>query len=291
MDRSAKVKKNFKVIFDICTFCNHQCTFCSNSDNRTIKESVKAGDFIKIMDNISNYINVTKLSLSAKGEVLLNKELEEITALAKEKYKIPYVYFSTNGSILNQKRALSILESGVDSIKFSINATNRDSYKKIHLKDDFDEVINNLKNLLEIKKDKFQDVKIFISIVTDELEDKVHKEFKAILQDLYEELNDIFIYKRQYTPRQGKNETKVNIDAKNCLISPFKEIYVNSDCSLGFCCKDYFDEISFGSLLDYDFMKLYNSEEYKNMRQRFIDNNFVKDSLCYNCLVYEGLKR
>jgi MoaA/NifB/PqqE/SkfB family radical SAM enzyme len=281
---------SYKVNFDICTFCNHKCTFCSNADERTLKDKVSYHDFIKVMDNLSQYIKIHELALSAKGEILLNEDLEKIISIAKNKYQIPYIYFSTNGSILNNQKAISLLDTRIDSIKFSINGFSREEYKSIHLKDDFDRVIKNLKEVLLLKKEKYTNTKIFISSVNNKHVNEIKEFFKNLLDDLYLYIDDITKYELQFTP---KNELQKNIkiDAKNCLISPFKEIYINSDCTLGFCCKDYFDEINFGSLLHNDFLKLYNSKEYLSMRNRFIDNNFEKDSLCFKCLTYEGLKK
>jgi len=287
------VKKKFKVNFDICTYCNHGCTFCSNADAKTPKDKVKFKDYVSVMDNLVKHIDISELALSAKGEVLMNHDLEKIIVQSKKIYKVPYLYFSTNGYYLDAKRANSILEAGIDSIKFSINATDKEAYQKIHLKDDFERVIKHLKYLILLKKSQYKELKIFISIVTNEPKNDVLKAFEKLLGAL-DAINDIFVYKLQYRPHQGGIEidtSKVIIDNSNCLISPLKEIYVNSDCSLGFCCLDYFDEINFGSLLEDDFMKLYEGAEYKNMRQRFIENNFPKESLCYNCLAFEGLNK
>lgn len=290
MDRSNKMKKNFKLNFDISSYCNHKCTFCSNDDTRTIKSSVTYKEFCLVINNITQYSQINSLSLSAKGEVLLNKDLEKIIEASKNTYKIPYTYFSTNGSLLTKERSISILQAGIDSIKFSINAFSNEEYLKVHKKDDFKRVIDNLKFILELKKEKKFNVKIFISSVTNKKLDDVKNIFKKIYGDLYAFINDISIYELQFTPK-FEEQRNLKVDAKNCLISPFKEIYVNSDCTLGFCCKDYFDEISFGSLLDNDFNNLYNCKEYKNLRNRFITNEFIKDSLCYQCLVFEGLKK
>lgn len=141
-----------KVNFDICTFCNHKCTFCSNSDKRTIKNIVKKEDFIQVMSNISKYLQIEQLGLSAKGEVLINSDIKEIIRICKDTFNIPYVYISSNGSLLTKELANDILEAGLDSIKFSINGMEKDEYKQIHLKDDFEIVIENLKYLIELKK-------------------------------------------------------------------------------------------------------------------------------------------
>lgn len=284
------MKKSFKVSYDVCTFCNHQCSFCSNSDPRTVKAQTSKEEFEYVMDNVCNSIAIHSLSLSAKGEVLLNKDLEAIIAIAKQKYNIPYVYFSTNGSLLDLKRINSLLEAEVDSIKFSINALDKESYAEIHLKDDFDRVIENMSMLLKIKKEKKFASKIFISVVSDKPKSLFEERFEEIFGDLFKELEDIFVYTLQYTPKIKKIDNCI-VDAKNCLIDPFGEIYINSDGSLGFCCKDYFDTINFGSLLKNDFLTLYEGKAYVQMRENFLTNSFKKGSLCYKCLLFEGSRK
>ncbi|WP_300900406.1 hypothetical protein [uncultured Helicobacter sp.] len=51
------------------------------------------------MDNVLKYVQTDELGLSAKGEVLLNKDLEAIIWHCKNVYKIPYVYISSNGAL------------------------------------------------------------------------------------------------------------------------------------------------------------------------------------------------
>lgn len=185
-----------KINFDICTFCNHTCSFCSNPDKRTKKAMTRFDEFIKAMDNVLRYVDTNELGLSAKGEVLLNKDLEKIIYHCKNVYKIPYIYISSNGALLDKQKALSVLESGLDSIKFSINATNAEVYKIVHGRDDFDKVIENFKNLLSLKKERFPKVKILISSVMTNLNTLNPKdEFKKIFGEAYSLINDILLYK------------------------------------------------------------------------------------------------
>lgn len=188
------MKKSFKVSYDVCTFCNHQCSFCSNADARTIKAQTSKEEFEKVMDNLCKSINIHSLSLSAKGEVLLNKDLDEIISLAKQKYAIPYVYFSTNGSLLDPKRMRSLLKTGLDSIKFSINALDKESYAAVHLKDDFKKVIQNIRALLQTKREEALTLKVFISVVSDKPKTFFEEGFKVLLGDVFEEVDAIFTY-------------------------------------------------------------------------------------------------
>ena len=111
-----------KVNFDVSTFCNHKCTFCSNSDDRTIKYQTSIDEFQKVMKNIMQYVEIDEIGLSAKGEVLINKDFVKIVESVKSEFKIPYVYISSNGALMDEKSAIEIIEAGMNSIKFSINA-------------------------------------------------------------------------------------------------------------------------------------------------------------------------
>jgi MoaA/NifB/PqqE/SkfB family radical SAM enzyme len=280
-----KLKK--KLNFDICTFCNHKCTFCSNPDSRTIKSQVTYEQYIKVMDNVTNHIDANEMGLSAKGEVLINSDLAKIVKTTKEKYKIPYIYISSNGALATKEKMEELIKAGLDSTKFSINAIDKESYNSVHLSDDFDIVIQNLKDLINLKKEKYPNHKIFISSVTSIDEDKLKQGFKDILgNESYSYINNIIAYKISYTSKFNQT-TNEKLITKGCKI-PFNEIYINSDSTLGLCCKDYFDEISFGSLLEKDFLELYQSTEYEDIRQMHINKEFTNNHLCKNCLLYEG---
>ncbi len=279
------LKMKRKVNFDICTFCNHKCNFCSNPDPRTIKDQTSWQDFVKVMKNITKYVEIYELGLSAKGEVLINKDFSRIIESCKKDFEIPYVYFSTNGALLTEERANEVLEAGIDSIKFSINALDAESYQKVHQVDDFDVVILNLKNLLALKKHKYQSLKVMISSVIDLDETSLKKKFRKILGDDFDLVDIILVYPLFYTPIVGELDSSKEI-SKKCSI-PFKEIYINSDCSLQLCCQDYFDEINFGSLLEHDYMDLYMSKAFLDIRTMHETSIFPDNHLCKNCLLYE----
>ncbi|WP_237021873.1 SPASM domain-containing protein [Helicobacter cinaedi] len=65
---------------------------------------------------------------------------------------------------------------------------------------------------------------------------------------------------------------------------PFNEVWINSDCSLILCCKDYFDSINFGSLLTHDFLDLYRSQAFEEIRQMQQYGIFPQHHLCKQCL-------
>ncbi|WP_232089540.1 radical SAM protein [Helicobacter cinaedi] len=197
------MKLKRKINFDICTFCNHACDFCSNPDKRTKKAKTSYADFVKAMDNVLQYVETDELGLSAKGEVLLNNDLESIISHCKNIYNIPYIYISSNGALMNESRAVSLIESGLDSIKFSINAVDSKNYKKVHNRDDFDRVIQNFSTLLKLKKEKYPYLKLLISSVLTPCNTQNPQDaFKKIFGEDSIFIDNILPYQRTLTQKE-----------------------------------------------------------------------------------------
>ena len=98
------------------------------------------------------------------GEPLLYRELPELVAYSK-KLGYGYAFITTNGSRATDELLAQLFEAGLDSIKFSINAGTRETYKKIHGADDFENAISALKYSFRYRAENKKAFKIFVSCV------------------------------------------------------------------------------------------------------------------------------
>src|SRR3989339_505701 len=118
-----------EVFMDVTSYCNYECIFCSNkklSDKCHLDKELA----FRIIDECSE--NGTEdMAMYATGEPFMRNDLHEFVAYAKSK-NIKYVFLGTNGSLATAQRAKAVLDAGLDSIKFSINAGTRESYHKVH---------------------------------------------------------------------------------------------------------------------------------------------------------------
>lgn len=271
------------ISFDVCTYCNHKCSFCSSSDYRTLKNKVSLKDFETVMDNICSFISPKEIALFGKGEPLLNKNLPEMVALSKRKYKIPYVFITTNGSLMTKEKSAQLLECGLDSVKFSINASSEDEYYKIHGKNDFQKAIKNLEDLLLLKKSRFPTTRILVSSIQnlDISEKKLLGEF--VKEELQKYVNGLWVSKITYT-----SSMEGNYSADSELYSPcpllWERIYINSNCKLNICCRDYFGEYDMGDLRIESIEKAYNNEKMLKLRSDQIKYSLETGHICYKCI-------
>ncbi|RAZ93288.1 radical SAM protein, partial [Klebsiella oxytoca] len=71
-----------------------------------------------------------------------------------------YVYLTSNGALATPERIRAVVDAGLDSIKFSINAPERKLYEFIHGQDDFDKVFDHLVYLNQYRKESGRNFKI-----------------------------------------------------------------------------------------------------------------------------------
>ena len=124
-----------EITLDINNRCNHKCYFCANPKIREY-DSLDLKLAFKLMQEAKEN-GSTDLALQATGEPFMDKRLPEFIKEGK-RLGFDYIYLNTNGALANSKRAKPVIDAGCDSIKFSINAHNREDFKRVHGYDDFD---------------------------------------------------------------------------------------------------------------------------------------------------------
>ncbi len=157
----ATVSKKIKI--DVCGICNQRCIFCPNAIQNKHHGNIDDQLFCEIIHD-AYHAGARELAISATGEPLLNTKLEEYITKAK-KLGYEYVFINTNGVLLNECRAKSLMECGLDSIKFSINAGDPKTYCLVHGNDNFNAVIENIKKFGQLRRDTGNRCKLYVSFV------------------------------------------------------------------------------------------------------------------------------
>ena len=164
-------KKNFnseipdfprELVIDINNRCNHKCYFCANPKIEKY-DSISFDLALKLMKEAKN-LGATDLGLQATGEPFMDKRLADFV-LAGKKIGYSYVYINSNGALASPKKAKPVIDAGCDSIKFSINAHNKEDFKLVHGYDDFDKVISNLKWIFNYRNENNIKMGIYVSSV------------------------------------------------------------------------------------------------------------------------------
>ena len=136
----------------------------------------------------------------------MTKNLDQYIQLAKNK-GIKRLYISTNGSLATLDKVKRCIEAGLDSIKFSINAGTKETYKTIHGYDDFEKVIKNIKEIYNYKVANKINLDLMSSFVYTDLTYPEIDLFKKNYNFLFNEM--IFIPSGNQGGRFIKNREKI----------------------------------------------------------------------------------
>ncbi|MGE5893542.1 MAG: radical SAM/SPASM family putative metalloenzyme maturase [bacterium] len=120
-----------KLFVEITTQCNLQCEMCVKQDK---DGSIIAGDLpletFNALEPAFPYLNT--LILNGIGEPLLHPQLELFITRAKTRLpENAWVGFQTNGILLHDERAASLIDAGLDRICLSLDAVSPEGFRRI----------------------------------------------------------------------------------------------------------------------------------------------------------------
>lgn len=274
--------------------CNHKCFFCSNEKMTRKKDFLDEKLAERLMEEAYE-LGVKDITFFATGEPFLVSRLDTYIKYAKD-IGYEYIFLTTNGALANPKVAKKVIDAGLNSVKFSINAGTRESYKKVHGKDEFDKVIDNVKWFYDYKIANNIDLKIYCSMVP-----TIHnkEEYDALMSKVGSFLSDA-IHKRECSNQGGNmlenNEITIinpdNIlgtlrsnqvsDRKICP-DPFNRLVISSEGYMTACVVDYQNALIIADLNHSTIKEAWHNEKYRELREKHLKNN-LEGTICYNCL-------
>ena len=105
-------------------------------------------DYTRIIDELRKDLLLVRLY--NWGEPLLNRSIIPMITYARDRGMS--VHLSTNLHILDRQTAHDLIEATPVKIFISCDGASADTYRKYHIRGDFDAVIGNMRLLLEEKK-------------------------------------------------------------------------------------------------------------------------------------------
>lgn len=139
----------FNIEIEGTTRCNKRCIICEHTYWNEASEDLVFEDFKKIVDQFSH---LKWVNLTGEGDAFLNRDY--LNTIEYLKAKDVCVYLVDSFDLINENIAKRLIELGVDGIYVSFDAATKETYEKIKVGCSFEKVVNNIKNLIRIKKDK-----------------------------------------------------------------------------------------------------------------------------------------
>ncbi len=272
------------MMVELTNICNHKCIFCSYQHMKRKKRVADKEFTFKIIKDAFNN-GVKEIGFYLIGEPFCNKDLPEFISYCKE-IGFSYIYLTTNGALATPEKMLKVIDAGLDSVKFSINAATEDSYKYIHGENDFSTVKSNLLWLREYLDNSNKQLKTFISFV----KNNFNKDEISLLYSEFEKLVDrIYVFECQ---NQGGNMSHLVESGVIDTLRPgasapcnmvFNRLHITVEGFLDACCVDADGDLVVADLHKTSLLDAWNSDVFKKLRRQHLSGNF-ENILCKNCI-------
>jgi organic radical activating enzyme len=303
---------NPEVLIEITSICNFACTYCVSSMKLREKKEMSIDTFRDVMAQVAK-ITTKPICLHVDGEPTSHPRFKEM-ALLVNSHGLP-VSLATNGSYLEP----DLLEIRMDPL-ISMSTLPEELAKR-HSKFDFDAYIDRIARYVSVWADSRAPQNIFFQIIhyhqeSPEQEQEYRQRKDAFLVEfcrragLYESCVELSaVHEESYRfsrKKDGKGLTFIKqILSKGGLYpadgefvqreratagfcdSPWRQLVVHSNGTLGACCVDLSGGTSFATALDVaatPIRQLWESSpRIQSMRRAFLDGR-VEREVCQRCL-------
>ena len=310
--KNKKLNLNFlPVTMDIepTTGCNFRCTMCQVSSPNFSSKNLDFEMFKKVIKDNNQLL---KIKLQGMGEPLVNSKFFDMVDFASKRGIVSEI--TTNGSLLNEANIVKLFNSNLSRITISIDGATSETFEKIRVKSNFNEVVRNCKNLVKHFKKKIirPEISAWCVIQNDNVSEfnKVYElcreigfdkltyqfylsgwgkdEWNIINKNKRIDIKNIKDQIKEVQIKGSKEGMEVNIFDENLLsfsrqcVWPWESSYISKTGDVVPCCIIGDEKVvSFGNIKDNSFKEIWNSEKYKNFRKD-IKNNKIPD-YCKNC--------
>ncbi|PIN75798.1 hypothetical protein COV17_03575 [Candidatus Woesearchaeota archaeon CG10_big_fil_rev_8_21_14_0_10_36_11] len=278
------------IMFEVTNACNLRCKMCYHKDMKRKIGFMSEELFRKVITEAKE-LGIENVALYTTGESFLHTKIFDFITIAKEA-GMKYVYITTNGQVLDDNKIHKIIESRLDSIKFSIDSGAKESYESIRVNAKWDKLVENIQKLRKLRDEKKSTLGIFASFV--------------IMKENY---NDLLNYNNVFgkivdqtlfniVSNQGSqvddSSLPLEIDSKLKDIMLPKEKWapcnllwnrfiVNYDGTLTVCCVDFEAKLTYGDLNISTLKECWNNDKLKCLRKIHLEKNFCLLPMCHDC--------
>jgi len=283
--------------------CNYRCGFCAlrmREDQPLPKDDMDLEFFKSITRDMFNS-GVEEIGLFYLGESLMNPELcIEACRYLKTELGMPYVFLTTNGSLASRITLKGLMEAGLDSLKFSINAAGHEQFKDIMgVKPKlYDKALEAVRVAREVRDKGNHKTGVYASSIKydGEQQERMEALVKEHILPYVDEHYWLPLYSMGSvaTEREaelGYRPTAGNQGRLGGLVKPlpcwsaFTEGHVRHDGLVSLCCFDADGRFQVGNLHDDSWMEIWHNDKFTEIRKAHLAND-LSGTVCEQCVAY-----
>jgi len=283
--------------------CNYRCGFCAlrMRDCQPRADEDMDLEFFKKITSDMYQNGVEEIGLFYLGESLMAPQLTiDACQFLKQDLGMPYVFLTTNGSLATSDILYGLMDAGLDSLKFSMNAADSEQFEEVMgvKSKNYDKALDAIKMARLIRDDHDFKTKIYASSIMydGDQQRKMENLVKERIEPFVDEHYWLPLYSMGAVATQREAELGYRPTAGNQgriggLVTPlpcwsaFTEGHVRADGKVSLCCFDADGRFQVGDLHNDSWMDIWHNKAFTEVREAHLQKD-LKGTVCEECVAY-----
>lgn len=277
-----KILDNFPPCLQVepTSICNYRCVFCYQVDEDFTKKSgghmgmMSLDTFKRIVDEAAERCEA--ITLASRGEPLICQKIDEMLKYACGKFLA--LKMNTNAWFLDEAKCHAILQSDMNTLVFSADATSEPAYSQFRVGGTLERVVKNVRRFRDIQAKHYPKSRTITRVSgvqvpgTPDLD-----QMERFWGDLVDQVAFV-----KYNPWENTYEHPVNGIATPCS-DLWRRMFIWWDGIVNPCDVDYKSTLAVGKVTERGLSDLWKSGGYQQLRERHFQKQRSQCSPCNRC--------
>lgn len=256
--------------------CNARCIMCALTFGTSRPKRIMPEEMFRdVVDSMMPYCSkIDKVDLFAMGEPMLDPHIFERICYVRDK-GFRNVAISTNADLLDEVKQHKLLETGIETVIFSIDGINKETHENIRPGVTFENVIANCLNIINKRDEGDYKTRFLVRFIRQKLNMSEWEEFSAFWRSKLPPDKGDRLIRYDVNTMGGAVFSKAELigDRIDRRIEElpchqvFDRLIVLSDGTVPLCCEDTPKaENVMGNVRDAAVIDIFNGESFRKMR-------------------------
>jgi len=270
---------------DVTSACNLRCPMCMRNSKagkeNPLFRKPKHFDFDlykRLIDEASE-LGIYAVKLLWVGEPLVYPRIVDMIKYAKDK-GIEDVILTSNAVLLTGKMSRELISAGLDKLYFSFDAPYKEAYEKIRVGAKFDEVLQNIKNLNEMRAEMNSlSPTTRAAMVLLPGHESSFEDYKALFSNIVDIVAylDHIDYNKDYYMAEGYKGKQFSCSQL------WHRLHIRVDGEVCVCCNDYDASCDIGKIKDMTIIEAWNHDKLVEIRKSHREMRWYDINICRHC--------
>ena len=284
-----------RIVIEPVFGCNATCGMCPiDHPTRRKKGMMPLDKYKQLVDKLAPYKDTVKMfDLFGLGEPLLDPQIMERVRYAREA-GFRNLSFSTNAHLLSADKQQALLESGIETLIFSIDGFKAATHEAIRPRTKFDRVVGNCLEMIGRRNAGNYKTRFVVRFVHQPSNAAEWEDYRAFwLSRLSLDRRDVII---RYDVHDWSGQVDgITPNRPDGDIDPiagepchhiFEKLVILADGSVALCFEDILEaQFNFGNVFEEDPIDIFNSPRFNKLRTLHRDGKRGNLNICGHCSV------